>query len=98
MDDLSFGSIEKCRGGDPFLYVCRLFSIESRGQTCEIFKEVDIMLTGYPSQMQKLYPSPIGKLLVIFLFCFSFFHFGHIQVFSHFLVFEVIRLEAEEDG
>ena len=56
------------------------------------------MLTGYPSQMQKLYPSPIGKLLVIFLFCFSFSHFGHIQVFSHFLVFEVIRLEAEEDG
>ena len=53
------------------------------------------MLTGYPSQMQKLYPSPIGKLLVIFLFCFSFSHFG-LEVFSHFLVFEVIRLE--EDG
>ena len=53
------------------------------------------MLTGYPSQMQKLYPSPIGKLLVIFLFCF---HFPILGIFSHFLVFEVIRLEAEEDG
>ena len=35
------------------------FPSQSRGQTCEIFKEVDIMLTGY--QMQKLYPSPIGN-------------------------------------
>ena len=68
------------------------FPSQSRGQTCEIFKEVDIMLTGY--QNAKTVSFSNWKLVKSSK-VFFFFPFGN-QVFSHFLVFEIIRLE--EDG